>query len=191
MAKDKIKINNEIGSGKLKSTNFGFISEKEYKDYKKIRRKRARINALIRENYRDSLNQTYVNSLYSLRKLEKEGRRFTIKDFKTRYDFDRFMLSAEKYLDYENYKKRKANEYAYNLREALSQLVGGDESILSRFDDIMLDLKDPYLLNDIFANNEELDISYVYVETMEQGIARIETFLDVLEAKIKEANRKE
>ena len=76
----------------------------------------------------------------------------------------------------------------YNMRQALANLSGNDNTIMSRFDDIMSELNDPYKLDEIYANSEELDLSFIYVESMEQGIERLDYTLDVLEQKIKQAN---
>lgn len=178
-----------MAKNKVRTTKKGVvITPEDYALYQKIRKNRAQLNRKAREDFANSLNLSYSETLIAQRVKERQGKRFTINDFRSQYDFEQFMQSGLRYADFDEYKRRKARDYKYHMREAFSQLSRDDENILARFDEIMTELEDPYMLDEIYSQSEELDLSFIYVETKQGDIDRLNYTLDVLEKKIKDIN---
>lgn len=178
-----------MAQDKIRTTKKGVvIKPEEYRSYQTIRRNRSKTIHKAREDMSNSLNLEYSESLIPQRKKEREHKRFTIGDFRSQYDFEQFMKYGERYLDYDEYKRKRARDYKFHMRELFEQLSGNDPEIMSRFDKVMDELKDPYKLDEIYSQTEELDLSFFYVETKQGNIERMNTTLDILEKKIKEAN---
>lgn len=176
MAKDRINKHGVV------------ITEAEYQAYQKLRRNRAKRNRQVKDLFSDVLNKTYANDMYTRTSKEKKGKRYTINDIRSRYEFEEILRSGQKYIDFDRYKQLKTRDYMYNMRQAFYELSGKNEEIVARYDEIISSLDDMYKLEDIYANTEELDLSFIYVETAEQGIDRLNNALDILEKEIQKAN---
>lgn len=178
-----------MAQDKVRTTKKGVVIQpEEYRSYQAIRRNRLKTIRKAREDMSKSLNLEYSETLIPQRKKERSGKRFTIGDFSSQYDFEQFMKYGDRYLNYDEYKRKRARDYKFHMREAFEKLSGGDPEIMTRFDEVMDELKDPYKLDEIYSNTEELDLSFVYVDTKQGNIARLNTTLDILEKKIKETN---
>lgn len=161
------------------------ISDAEYEIYKHIRRARNKIIKQLNEDAQRMRNITYREHLKPLRKKEYYGKQFTIGDFRSKAEFDNFLRTGQKYFGYKRYLESKAMDYIYNLRQSLFSIGSSNEQI-ARFDRIIRKMKNKWRLNEIFSMHEELDIAFVYIEVYEEGIERIDAFLDVLETLIDE-----
>ena len=90
--------------------------------------------------------------------------------------------NGQRYTDYEAYKKSRARDYMYNMRQALINM-GANQDQLERYDELVNQVR--YIdLDAIYASSEELDLSYIYYGTQEQGIERVDMTLDILETSI-------
>lgn len=156
------------------------ITDAEYRAYKKVRADRLKIERQI--DLRNTRNVGYY--FHSLPRTQAEktniGKKLKITDFKSKYEFEKFLEGGLKYTDYEKYKEKMAYNYRYNLEQALKD-IGASEEQIDRYNDIVDNLDDLSKLDEIFANNEELDIGYIYYQVSTEGVERIDTTLDVLE----------
>lgn len=159
------------------------ISEGEYKEYQKIRKARNTLNKRLAKDYSRTLNIGYKEHMFARTTREKRtGKRLNIGDFKSKQNFDLFLEGGLRYTDYETYRISKARDYMYNMRQALINM-GANQDQLERYDELVNQVG--YIdLDAIYASSEELDLSYMYYGTQEQGIERVDMTLDVLETSI-------
>ena len=159
------------------------ISSEEYQSYQKIRKARNVLNKRLAKDYSSKLNIGYKEHIFAKTNKERmTGKRLSIGDFKSKENFDLFVKGGLKYTDYEAYRKSRARDYMYNMRQALIN-IGADEDQLERYDELVNQVE--YIdLDEIYASTEELDLSYIYYGSKEQGIERIDMTLDILETSI-------
>lgn len=159
------------------------ISASEYKEYQKVRKARNALNKRLAKDYARTLNIGYKEHIFARTNREKRtGKRLNIGDFKSKQNFDLFLEGGLRYTDYDAYRKSRARDYMYNMRQALVNM-GANQDQLQRYDELVNQVE--YIdLDAIYASSEELDLSYIYYGTQEQGIERVDMTLDILETSI-------